>query len=442
MPKITGAFTTYDAKGNREDLSNSIYNIDPFDTPILSMSRRRNVKNRTFDWQTEFLPAVDPNNAQIEGFELVRSVSTPTARLTNVTQISKRDATVTGSQEASDAAGKGSEMGHQMAMASKVLKSDIEVILSSRQARNDGADATARKTEAVAHWLGRALDKNSTVGAAVIGVVTGLPVLATDAFAAVAGASQVPLTEIMVNDAMQKAFTNGARPSNMIVPPGIKRTVSTFQGRSSSQVLVGNTWAGLAMKTILLASASALVLFLSAEAHAGGECPTRGLLSFFRSCEGERQADGTRGRNGPTARPGTPTHHEPPTKPDHPGKPGKPGTPDKPGKPTHHEPPVRPEPPGPPTPPPPDDDGGTPTPTDGGGNPPDDDGNGHHHPRGHHRNHQGHEPSKHDHGGGIVNGSKHHGDKGGKHRNGHLTETRRYSNGNRNWDPAGRHNRW
>jgi hypothetical protein len=241
MPKITGAFTTYDAKGNREDLSNSIYNIDPFDTPILSMSRRRNVKNRTFDWQTEFLPAVDPNNAQIEGFELVRSVSTPTARLTNVTQISKRDATVTGSQEASDAAGKGSEMGHQMAMASKVLKSDIEVILSSRQARNDGADATARKTEAVAHWLGRALDKNSTVGAAVIGVVTGLPVLATDAFAAVAGASQVPLTEIMVNDAMQKAFTNGARPSNMIVPPGIKRTVSTFQGRSSSQVLVGKT---------------------------------------------------------------------------------------------------------------------------------------------------------------------------------------------------------
>lgn len=242
MPQITNAFSTYAAKANREDLSNSIYNIDPFDTPILSMSRRRNAKNRTFDWQTEFLPAVDPNNAQIEGFELARSASTPTVRLTNVAQISKRDATVTGSQEAADAAGKGSEMGHQMAMASKVLKSDIETIMSSRQPRDDGADPnTPRKTEAICHWIGRAKDKANAVAGAVIGVTAGLPVLATDAFAAVIAGSQVALTEVMLGDAMQKAYTNGAHPNNWVVPPAIKRTVSTFDGRSISQVLVGKT---------------------------------------------------------------------------------------------------------------------------------------------------------------------------------------------------------
>lgn len=242
MPnKVAGSFLTYDAKGNREDLSNSIYNIDPFDTPILSMARRRNVKNRTFDWQTENLPVVDPNNAQLEGFELIRSNSTPTVRLTNVTQISKRDATVSGSQEASDAAGKGSEMGHQMAMASKVLKSDIEVILSSRQPRDDGSATVPRKTEAICHWLGRALDKLGGTAGAVIGVTAGLPVLATDAFAAVAGASQIAFTEVMVGDAMQKAFSNGGQPDQMIVPPAIKRTVSTFEGRGISQVLVGKT---------------------------------------------------------------------------------------------------------------------------------------------------------------------------------------------------------
>lgn len=242
MSQIANAFSTYAAKGNREDLSNSIYNIDPFDTPVMSMSRRRNAKNRTFDWQTEFLPTVDPNNAQIEGFELVRSAATPTVRLTNVAQISKRDATVTGSQEASDAAGKGSEMGHQMAMASKVLKSDMESIMCSRQARDDGADPnTPRKTEAIAHWLGRAKDKTNAAAGAVVGVTTGLPVLATDAFPAVAGASQVALTEQMIGDAMQKAYTNGASPDNLVVPPGIKRTVSTFEGRGISQVLVGKT---------------------------------------------------------------------------------------------------------------------------------------------------------------------------------------------------------
>jgi hypothetical protein len=76
-------------------------------------------------------------------------------------------------------------MGHQMAMASKVLKSDIETILSSRQARDDGDAPQAtnpRKTEAIGHWLGRATDKASAVGGAVIGVVTGLPTTATGAF--------------------------------------------------------------------------------------------------------------------------------------------------------------------------------------------------------------------------------------------------------------------
>lgn len=243
MAKVTNAYTTYDAVGNREDLSNAIYNIDPFDTPIVSMARRRNVKNRVFDWQTEHLPDVDPNNAQLEGFELARSTSTPTVRLSNVTQISKRDATVTGSQEASDAAGKGSEMAHQMAMKSKVLKSDIEVIASSRQARVDGEDSTptARKTEGICHWIARAVDKNSVAAAAVVGYKTGLPAVSTDAFSAVAGANQIAFNEVMVGDAMQQAFTNGAAPSIMVVPPAIKRTVSTFNGRNTSQVQVGRT---------------------------------------------------------------------------------------------------------------------------------------------------------------------------------------------------------
>jgi hypothetical protein len=243
MPKVTNAFTTYQAVGNREDLSNAIYNIDPFDTPVVSAIRRRNVKNRLFDWQTEFLPLVDLNNAQIEGFVLSNRLATPTVRLNNVTQISERDATVSGSQEEVDAAGKGSEMAHQMALTSKVLKSDMEAILCSRQARVTGDDTTptARKTESLPHWIARALDKNSVAGTTVAGVVTGIPALATDAWAAIAGGSQVSITETMVGDALQAAYINGASPTLLIVPPGPKRTISAFTGRSTTQVLVGKT---------------------------------------------------------------------------------------------------------------------------------------------------------------------------------------------------------
>jgi Family of unknown function (DUF5309) len=242
MAKVTNAFTTYQATANREDLSNAIYNIDPFDTPVMSAIRRRNVKNRIFDWQTEFLPIVNPNNAQVEGFQLVNQPAQPTIRLNNVTQISERDATVSGTQEEADAAGKGSEMAHQMALASKVLKSDMETILCSRQPLNQGTDATtpvARMTEAFSHWVGRAVDKHGNPAAAVAGVTTGLPVLATDAFAA--PGTPIQITEDMLGEAMQQAYTNGASPTLWIVPPGPKRTISTFVGRSTTQVLVGKT---------------------------------------------------------------------------------------------------------------------------------------------------------------------------------------------------------
>jgi hypothetical protein len=247
MPKVTNAFTTYQATGNREDLSNAIYNIDPFDTPVMSAIRRRNVKNRTFDWQTENLPALNLSNAQFEGFQLSNSLAQPTIRQNNVTQISERDATVAGTQEEVDAAGKGSEMAHQMAIASKALKSDMEAILCSRQARVDGNDTTptARVTEGFAHWVGRVATPRTGqaagAGGAVAGVVTGLPVLSTDAFAAVAGGSQLQVSEAMLGQAMQQAYINGASPSLWIVPPGPKRTISTFTGRSTTQVLVGKT---------------------------------------------------------------------------------------------------------------------------------------------------------------------------------------------------------
>ena len=256
MAKVTNAFTTYMAVGNREDLSNAIYNIDPFDTPVMSAIRRRNVKNRIFDWQTEFLPIVappsitgagttPPPNAQYEGFQLTNNPAQPTIRVNNCTQISERDATVSGTQEEADAAGKGSEMAHQMALASKVLKSDMEMALCSRQARNDGNDATptptARVTEGFAHWLGRAVDKFGNPAASVAPgtTTTGLPVLATDVFNP--PGTPIQITEDMLGAAMQQAYINGASPSLWIVPPGPKRTISTFVGRSTTQVLVGKT---------------------------------------------------------------------------------------------------------------------------------------------------------------------------------------------------------
>jgi len=246
VAKVKNAFQTYDAKGNREDLSNAIYNIDPFDTPIMSMCKRRRVRNRSFDWQTEQLPAAQDDNAQEEGFVLDRTAGQATVRETNVTQISKRDATVTGSQEASDAAGKGSEMAHQMAMQSKRLKSDMEKIMTGLQGRADGSSTSAtagvaRKTESISHWLARTSGARQLNEAKLSGnKLPGSTNNATIADVSTAG-DLTQFTEVILGDGMQKAYEQGGKPSMMYVDPGQKRGISSFNGRTNSRVQIGKS---------------------------------------------------------------------------------------------------------------------------------------------------------------------------------------------------------
>lgn len=229
MAKVTNAFDTYTAKGNREDLSNIIYNISPTDTPIMSSIGRRNVSNVTFDWQTEALPSVDTANAFEEGFELSRSAATATVRVSNLCQISKRDATVTGSQQAANAAGKADEMARQMSISAKALKRDMESILSQNQAQVAGNASTARKTRALEHWLTTNVSRG-TNGAA-----------AQTATAAMTDGTQRAFTEALLKTALQTAYTNGAEPSIIVVGPVNKVKLSDFTGRSQARQNVSAT---------------------------------------------------------------------------------------------------------------------------------------------------------------------------------------------------------
>lgn len=220
---IANSFKTYDAQANREDLSDAIYNIDPYDTPFITLAGRRNVTNVTYDWQVENLKAVDGDNAQLEGFELTRSASQPTVRVSNVAQISKRDATVSGSQNAANPAGKRKEMAHQMAMRSKELKRDMETILCGPQGRVNGSGTVARKTRAWESWIASNVDRGATGANA-----------ANEGSAPVDG-TQRALTEAMVKGLLQQCYLNGAEPTVLLVGPYNKGITSTFVGRANSQ---------------------------------------------------------------------------------------------------------------------------------------------------------------------------------------------------------------
>jgi len=229
MAQINNVFDTYDAKADREQLSNVIYNISPTATPFMSSIGKNSIKNVVFDWQTEALPTVDATG-EIEGFRLdgATSASTATVRKTNVAMISKRDATVSGSQETSDPAGKKSEMAHQLAIMAKALKRDMETALCQKGARTTGSNTQARVTGGFESWM------TSNVSRGTGGTSGGDGVAPGDATTA----NRRALTEPLLKSVLQSCFQNGGEPSLAICGPVNKQVISGFTGRSQARQFV------------------------------------------------------------------------------------------------------------------------------------------------------------------------------------------------------------
>jgi hypothetical protein len=227
MAKVTNAFDTYTATSDREQLSNIIYNISPQTTPFMSSIGKNSIRNVVFDWQTESLPT-PVGTGNLEGFELSRAASTATVRNSNVAMISKRDATVTGSQQASDPAGKKSEMAHQLAIMSKALKRDMETALCQKGGKTTGNATTARLTGGFESWV------KTNVDNAAGSTPTGGGTAPTDG-------TQRALTEALLKTALQSCFQNGGEPSMAICGPVNKGKISGFTGRSQARQFVDAT---------------------------------------------------------------------------------------------------------------------------------------------------------------------------------------------------------
>lgn len=155
MSIATNTVTRYDAyRAVREDLSNVIYNISPTETPFVSNAGRDKMAQTYSEWQTDALVAPNGANAVLEGDDApAADVATPTNRVGNYTQISRKIAQVSGTIESIGLAGMKSMMGYQMAKKSAELKRDMEYILTSDQVAVVGNNTTARKTAALGAWV-------------------------------------------------------------------------------------------------------------------------------------------------------------------------------------------------------------------------------------------------------------------------------------------------
>ena len=222
MAIVTNTFTRYSAIGIREDLSNVIYNISPEETPFISNVSRENVKNTYFEWQTDALDAASSSNAALEGDDISSfSAVTPTARVGNYTQISRKDVIISGTLESVDKAGRRSELTYQLAKMGAALKRDMESSLLANQAAVAGNTTTARRTAGLPAWLTSNTD---------FGTGGADPTVGSTPTAARTDGTQRAFTETLLKNVIAEVWTSGGTPKMLMVGAFNKQAASAFSG--------------------------------------------------------------------------------------------------------------------------------------------------------------------------------------------------------------------
>ncbi|MGL4352735.1 MAG: SU10 major capsid protein [Aeromonas popoffii] len=162
--------TSYDLKGKKDSFANWISNLSPVDTFFVSTTKKEQVKNTMFQWQTDSLAAADKNNAQVETSAAITADFKATTVHSNVTQILRKAVEVSDTADALDNWGRQKELAYQMEKAGTEIKRDLELILLLADNAGNGKEATGEAgTEGETAFVKNSDQPGSQTGAAVTG---------------------------------------------------------------------------------------------------------------------------------------------------------------------------------------------------------------------------------------------------------------------------------
>ena len=214
-------FRTYTAIGQREDLSNTIFNIAPTETPVVSSIGKTKATATYHEWQTDDLAAASAAGL-IEGADASGASDTPTTRVGNRTQIQGKTVHISGTLDAVDKAGRKTETAYQLAKAGQELKRDMEkTILGNVASSNGTAGSAARLLGSIQTWL------KSNYVTMTDGVA---PTTNDGTNTRTEGATASAFTEDKLKECVKSVFENGGTPTLLVVPPTQKQVVSGFAG--------------------------------------------------------------------------------------------------------------------------------------------------------------------------------------------------------------------
>ena len=249
------AFHTYQAIGIREDLSNTIYNIAPTETPVVSSIGKTKATATLHEWQTDTLGAA-ANTALVEGADAAAFTAVPTVRATNRTQIMGKTVNITGTLDSVDTAGRKTSTAYQLAKAGQELKRDIEFAVLGNIAPVTSAGGAAPKMASLQTWIRTNWTSVGTVAAGAPAAPAAPPGSAIRTKSA--AGNTAAFTEASLKTAMKAAFNAGGTPTMLVVPPNQKVKVSAFTGIAANRVSTPN--AGTTTKAASIVGAADVYL--------------------------------------------------------------------------------------------------------------------------------------------------------------------------------------
>tara|TARA_R110000851_G_scaffold332695_1_gene509544 strand:+ start:5972 stop:6928 length:957 start_codon:yes stop_codon:yes gene_type:complete len=214
--------STYDAIGDREDLSDVIYDISPTSTPFLSGIAHTTATATNHEWQTDTLEAASSTNAVIEGNDATTTQGPASVRLGNLTQISDKVPRVTRTQRQVQSAGRGDELDYQIMKAAKELKRDMESAMLANKVKATGSTSIARQLAGIETWLATNTNLGSTGTAGSLGTTLR-----------VAGTPRA-LAEDDLKTVLSAAWDQGGEPDTILVGAFNKQAMSSFVGGGAS----------------------------------------------------------------------------------------------------------------------------------------------------------------------------------------------------------------
>lgn len=243
---------TYDLRGLAEDVHDVIYNIDPVETPLFNMAKKRKATAVRHDWQIDTLDTPSNTNYHIEGADATYGSVPPTTVLSNYCQISRKTLMVSDTADTVRKYGRAEEFAYQLAKQGKSLKRDIETRMSQNGQSSAGTSTTAARAAAgfEAQCYGNYVLPTASNTGTTSAFAGGLFVAPTDGTATGAGST---LTEDYLKSALAAAWTDGGDPSVILCGTYQKDKMSTFAGAtafSGNQVTVAKNAQGVVIGAI------------------------------------------------------------------------------------------------------------------------------------------------------------------------------------------------